>query len=541
MNKQATGCLLASVIFITCLVFAFDFLSVDKHIFHRLKNQLYISYYYYYNDTISHATSHVCPPNTNIDRIFNSFDLDQYPKQNNKLVQQLFNFDDFENLHSNNSAIALQKLRQAIFARVDLKNEMIPNCLNNLPLFVNYGSHHKTGSRFSRLIFESVFKYCGILNKRKLTQFHLIAQAKNFSSMATQNIKRITNDNFFFVSFFGKYPHWPLLLANNEYFVKNFKQNMILLNFIRSPLNVIISAFNYHKQCWQEAWLRCKIAQKDCIYYTVGINLRRWRLGENINYNITTGDNIDNNDTTTTRSAGACADDHQLDSTYRRLTDIDSDYIDFPLLNANERYMSNHEYSNVFECYTKGNLIRKEVIDDLFVKQNQTICHLNSNENISIQERLYYEFVRFLNCEFEELFVSYLIIKNYKYGYNFRMEDYTESSQKFDHFADFLMTRVLNLKFDSKNSDEYLRMMNLMRSNDVHRWSNQDLAKNGHVVSKNSKGQKAKLTTDQQKRILMSQIYKKDDNTLFNVCKSIKDMTQKLDYQWNDQLESYCT
>ena len=475
-----------------------------------------------------HSTN--CSENTELDWVFKSFDT------HGSKFKQNFIFDEFENI--NTTEAAYHKLRTAIFSKISVNNHITPNCLHNLPLFVNYGSHHKTGSQFSRLIFESIAKYCHIN-----ISTHIFSQTTRIGNDKNKN----KHENPVFMKYFGKSPHWPLSLPNIEFISRNYKQNLILLHFIRSPLNTIISGFNFHAQCWPEAWLKCQL-EKECNYQS----LRRWSSNSLAQHRNVSGSNdirgpfspyrfkINHHNAKTGLNYYSCLNSsyyHTFDSTAQKMKKIG--YWGTPLLNVNDDYIGDHTYNRVIDCYTSGGMIKARTIDKVFIDKKQSVCTLYKDETISMAERLYFEFIRYLNCEFEEIYASYLIIKNYKHGYNFRMENYTQSSKKFDQFVHKLMVDVLKLKFNSTNSKEYKTMIKIMRDNDVNRWSEQRINENAHVVSKHATPQGHSSSTDKQKELLMSFQYTADD-VVVDVCQIIKDMTQRLDYEWKAQLQTNC-
>ena len=195
-----------------------------------------------------------------------------------------------------------QTLRNFLFS--DIKEKIRPNCLNNLPLFISFSPHHKSGSFVSRRIKWQLLKYCNIIENSKSSYSYPTIRHANKLNKYIQNTTKLkynfihatfdnisnnnitSNDTYNYINseynavrdlisklkfdfndlysyeYFARLTHWPLNFPNINYFINNYYSNIILLNYIRSPLNIIISGFHYHSDCRQEPWIDCKF-----IYY----------------------------------------------------------------------------------------------------------------------------------------------------------------------------------------------------------------------------------------------------------------------------------
>ena len=150
----------------------------------------------------------------------------------------------------------------------------------------------------------------------------------------------------------------------------------------------------------------------------------------------------------------------------------------------------------------------------------------------SLNQSLYFEFVRYINAEFDEMYHSYILIKNYQYGYNIRMENYTRSSQDFDNFVKYLMIDILNLP-----QNEFKTILKRFASIDIHRMKKRKYKSDNHIATLGKESDISK--TDQIDQLLKIK-YVTDDLKTIHVCKYIKRMMLLLDYQWESQYQAYC-
>lgn len=420
-----------------------------------------------------------------------------------------------------NMARAQSQLRETAFGSI--KHGMRENCFENLPLLVGYNGHHKTGSRFSQNLQKRIFKYCNIPLK-----YHYKLSHTTIGNNQQHWTKHLWYEPNWEIEYFGKTTHWPRQIPNYQFFADAFGLNYILLHFIRSPLNIIISAFNYHKGCFQERWLDCKFANQ----YACQLVPLRWKPPKKY---VTIKHLIRN------RTVDVNYNNHVADSAVSRLTKLETELTKNLMQMMNDRY-SKHKYSqlllddddnhygNLYNCYRRGNMIDENQLYDLFVGEKNSVCKICKNDRIDLQLRLYLEFIRFVNCEFDELYATFLMIKNYTYGYNFRMEYYTNSSEDFDTFTKTIMIDILNLKYENE-------MINFMSKNDVNRWSNKKMGQNKHVVGSNPV---VKVDTKTQIHLLLSFQHVHKDGNVVHVCHIIKDMTLKLHYKWPSEFDAYC-
>ena len=240
------------------------------------------------------------------------------------------------------------------------------------------------------------------------------------------------------------------------------KNSVVLLHFIRAPLNMILSGYNYHKLCpkIEKSWI------------------------------------------------------------HRPIFDRKSNQL---LIN-----------------YIRNDFLKNKI-------GNYSLCQFyNLNQSVvNLVDKLYYEFLRVKYYFFDDINIVYKLLSNIDFGYNFRMENYTATSDDFDKFAHFLVINVLNFKFDLKNSikdrADYNRLINLLRQNDVNRM--QLLMQNSNNESDIKNIDKLHVTRSlynktYQTDLLLKYQYKLDNGNVVNVCKQIKQMTLELDYLW--EWNQYC-
>ena len=455
---------------------------------------------------------------------------------------------DNDNYKSNEFS---QNLRRLIFGS-DSKSRVLQSCADNLPLFVSYSTHHKCGTVFSTKIRQAISRYCHFRSGSATVQYDFnqlyqyIVSNNQLQLHNTNNNANNTNDdnintdeNSDYDQIYNTYflhkrssssqhympygRHWPRSFPDAEIYKKYFDTNIVLIHYIRSPLDTIISGFNYHSSCDHEKWGRCILSTNQCRYMDGRWHSQAFHESTPYyNFIANININIDQNNA------------YDIENNRARHTRVES----LP--------------KSVFDDFKRGGFIRKEQIDQ--ISKNQfTTCGLysnykNKNINIninsssndmhmhllfpSLNQSLYFEFVRYINAEFDEMYHSYVLIKNYQYGYNIRMQDYTRSSQDFDNFIKYLMIDILNLP-----QNEFETILKRFISLDVHRMKNRKRESDTHITTLGKETDISK--TDQIDQLLKIQ-YLTDDLKTIHVCKYIKRMMFLLDYQWESQYQAYC-
>ena len=435
-------------------------------------------------------------------------------------------------------------------------------CYDSLPLFIAYGSHHKTGHEFSSQIAATIFAQCNLNN--------------NGLSIPSKYDTRS--------QYFHHFSNWPIYFPNINYFDNdifldyenktNETAHIILLSYTRSPLSTIISGFNYHRQC-PERWVTCPMIRdmknnfKPCVLRQIrwiqkasnetdnGVHV--W--GDyNYNYNYSYNYNYNYN-----YSGKVNMSDYHQSTRTRRLYDYTGSTFPLP---SYEHYRSSWRrkphiiVKKVFNCFDRDrDLIKSDLLRDI-EKYDLSVCGLYNNKIIinasitdikdikdikekenqlnycNIIERLYFEFVRYINCEFDSTYQTHKWIKEYKYGYEFEMEYYTHSSENYDKFVNNLLTNILGFKINQTiDEKDYHQLTQKLIQLDLNRMTHATMANNSHItrvtdVSNQSLDKKSAIEG------LLSFKYVNDNGVTINVCEKIKQMTLKLDYQWDYQ--AYC-
>ena len=477
-----------------------------------------------------------------------------------RILNNLYNNQDIDN-----------DLRKLIFGSNSYSytqsksSSVLQSCADNLPLFVSYSTHHKCGTVISGKIRQAILKYCH-LRSRSRSKSTPTSKSKSRSPPVQYDFDQLyqyivsnnnnNNDNnnsnqnsdyyqTYYRYFYSKRSrslqymtyqrHWPRSFPDTEIYKKYFDTNIVLIHYIRSPLDTIISGFNYHSSCDHEKWGRCILSTNQCRYMDGRWHSQAFHESTPY-YNFIANININNN-----------------------INIIDQNFNDNDIFARRLKFVrrrGDYDYlpRNVFDDYKRGGFIRYEQINQI-AKQKFTTCGLysnykNKNENInynsgsmgnkfndlymfpSLNQSLYFEFVRYINAEFDEMYHSYVLIKNYQYGYNIRMQDYTRSSQDFDNFIKYLMIDILNLP-----QNEFKTILKRFVSIDIHRMKKKKYKSDSHIATLGKETDISK--TDQIDRLLKIK-YVTDDSKTIHVCKYIKRMMLLLDYQWESQYQAYC-
>lgn len=396
------------------------------------------------------------------------------------------------------------------------------NCRQNLPFYVEIGCHHKQGVDLTRFIVDSICKFCQIpFNIHRFKQSFL-------------------NEN---ATYFNQKPHWPLNFLNvkklynmshtttfsydnngsNYYMREDNNHDIVLLHFVRDALGTIISGYNYHGRCASDVMLHCSIFSHDCSFIHRATSWANAR--NNIAFNI-----------------------------FEEFNETKHFSVKFRRENV-------VEIKNIRYCFERNGLINDRLMS--IIKSNGlTICQLlnmnkrDSKNNFTLTERIYFEFVRFVNCQFDEVYQSYKLIsmiendndkidelKKFKglKGFTFKMQQYTKSKEYFDQFVDRLANDALGLKFYfdkqlqnvSSQYYNYTLLLNLMRKHDINRKSTKTLQNDKHILHRRNN-----INTDYQIDLLLRYKHQVDQNTIIDVCSIIKKMTLLLDDSW--QYDDYC-
>ena len=490
------------------------------------------------------------------------------------------------------AVVYFESPRDIIFGSI--RDKMLPICYSQMPLFIESGTHHKTGHHFATTLVNKILQFCGI-DEHFASTFH----SKHY--------------------YFARQKGWPLKFINTHYFDKYFVDNpIILLHFIRSPLNTIISGFNYHIQC-PESWTQCNLNNKFCEF-----SQSKW-----INVNPNRDSNIDsdllNIKPTTDKSNSSGHIDDKLDqlkthayasmSNQRILLhsgylhnqynqrlqqgkkddDIDdsetSSSSSLPRYSpyGNSKKMKKYKYTSknliwhVDDCLTRKKmyrmgdgiknvarlkLIKQSVLDDV-INRDESLCQFYSRVSKQSQiEALYYEMVRYINCEFDSIYETSKLIANYQFGYTFWMDDYTQSAYNYDIFVNQLVTNVLNLTFDDytimidkknehifvndslfeykfthghnnkfKRKNDFTKLMQKLLPLDLNRWDDRKIVQSSHITRNKNE---STLSIAKNKAIdgLLKFKYVTDGNVIIDACQLIKQMTIMVGRSW--QYDKYC-
>lgn len=451
--------------------------------------------FFFWSLKISHSTDRIYKSNvkTSYEFVIPTYTTQEPIKSNITSVRSIIHSDTFphQNLQ-NNKLLSISKHE---LMNPEPYGRILPQCLQYLPNYVAIGSHHKSGNIFSNQIKYSFFKYCNIFN------FHSFRDMKHRKKRIFRPFHR-NNDKYF-----TRYHHWMhsfpshYFFANkntvtaptrdNDAFAGNnvqgsledadininetkFKKmkmeqlefiyhkgsdanSVAILHFVRAPLNMILSAYNYHKLCPQieHTWINTPIS-----YQSKQENWAKY---------------------------------------------ITVDFWQNKIANK-----------STCEFYNTG--------DD--------------DDELILIDRLYFEFVRVRQIHFNSMKIVYQLLQNVDFGYNFKMEDYTASSDNFDKFADYLIRRVFNLKFDATKRShvkQYQKLMNLLRNHDVNR---KTIEVNGKTDMHSLHFTGSLYNKTYQTDLLLKHHFQVDDGNVVNVCHEIKYMMLELDYEW--KFDQYC-
>ena len=194
----------------------------------------------------------------------------------------------------------------------------------------------------------------------------------------------------------------------------------------------------------------------------------------------------------------------------------------------------------ILQCFEKNSFIRKNDLD-VFKKRSLTVCSLYSNSELynNTIDRLYFEMVRYMNCEFDRNYYTYKLIKDYEYGYQFKMEFFIESSENFDVMINDIMNGIFDMnrfKNDKLFDNEYNKILDIFRQEDLNRMSNTQLSNQHHITNKDNGGKLIEVNDAIDG--LLKYEYRLDDGTVINVCKILKNMETMMDYEW--KFDDYC-
>ena len=271
------------------------------------------------------------------------------------------------------------------------------NCISNLPNYLEFNAFHKSGVVFSENIKMLLFRYCNIYWDTKPTKRNILYFKRHRGGYSFERLKK-----------------------NKEYLSR--KNSTVLLNFMRSPLDTIISGYNYHALCpkLESAWINKPISK-----YI------------------------------------------KIPSKYRDQYGNESEK-----LFANPHHESKAELNKKFYFYPYYSL------EDWNSIKNYSICslHRHMKQTNRTEISLYYEYYLFTRRwrRFEE---TYRVLENKKdnplfNGYNLRMENYIQSTDDFRNFINHLFINILNLKFENtsvnRDCNDYNQFMTLMEKNDIH-------------------------------------------------------------------------
>ena len=158
--------------------------------------------------------------------------------------------------------------------------------------------------------------------------------------------------------------------------------------------------------------------------------------------------------------------------------------------------------------------------------------------NYDIIERLYFELVRYINCEFDSIYETHKLMKEYEYGYEFSMEYYTKSSENYDKWIDNLLTNVLGFKIGHKiDQQEYSQLKTELQKHDINRMSVDKKLETNHITWSGADVTQLIEKTEAIDSLLTFK-YTNDQGIGISACELIKNMTIKLDFQWT--YTSYC-
>ena len=472
--------------------------------------------------------------------------------------------------HSNVNDSSAQKVRQLIFGSI--KSMMRPICYSQMPLFIEAGSHHKTGHHFSRYLVSEILNFCHI-------PIHL---SSKFSPIR---------------EYFHHHSHWPIDFVNIDYFEQYFNGNQIvLLHFVRDPLNTIISGFNYHRQC-PEQWTRCDLRSSSCRYVSRWINdkkkiiqidhgdrrryLSRYRRYNNGHIMHPKRKHVHQYSERTKRSRPK-----PKKKSKHKVLDLDHynnyhyksglpPYTSYANSKKITKYSDRHnQIIKAFDGLTRqiGNnnasqLIKNNMLQKI-IDYDYSLCKFyDTIYKSSPFEAIYYEMVRYMNAEFDSIYESYKLVNDYQFGYNLWMDNYTYSSYMYDIFINKLVRDILKLTFDDytieindynddilvrnsnvfkykhvkkQKTNDFTQLMQTLLRLDINRMNVKERKKNSHITrfENHLSTNKDALTKKDQIDGLLKFRYVNDDNVQINPCQIIKEMTLKLNLVW--QYDKYC-
>ena len=172
--------------------------------------------------------------------------------------------------------------RKQIISKQELWNPQFygnisSRCIRDLPNYVVIGTHHKTGVVFANMIKLSFFQFCNIYYPTLKSLKH-----EKEKDVDREKLEEIKENN---EKYFTRFHHWTKsfpsyyftrvtnkndttkmnLISDNFVYHRGCDNNSVsILHFIRSPLNMILSAYNYHKLCpkMERDWINNTIRTK---------------------------------------------------------------------------------------------------------------------------------------------------------------------------------------------------------------------------------------------------------------------------------------
>ena len=270
--------------------------------------------------------------------------------------------------------------------------------------------------------------------------------------------------------------------------IQKKRRNTLYIHFFREPVDTIISGYYYHLKCKEKEIVNKTINQYHCsplCYFQI-----KYLYKHLINGNLDKYENVFHVM-------------YQASNKYMKCFEFDE----------LQKYISSDFVENIINKNAKYQLNRKLSIKEFY-------STLNSND-IDNKIGLFWEFVRYFNCEWANIYIPHLIGSQY-----FKPNG--------DNFIEYNLRDFMNIQGFERNVNELLNALSIGKSderdnlfgllNKVNKLNGGEIEHSNKHITKN----------DYNKPIVIDQLLSIDKS----ICVVIKNLTIYLDYQWKYSL--YC-
>ncbi len=371
------------------------------------------------------------------------------------------------------------------------ENDICPNTKNEIckylfPYQALYSVHHKTGHKLSFNLFKKIRNWCNI------------------------EINDI-NQTIYSKYYLKKFDSYDFLDKTNELlYLNESTRNVIIFHFIRSPLNTILSGYQFHKK-GLENWLKTSlnILGKKKSYHNKQLEIN---ISKNIEYLNKIFVNQEFNITKDFRSLK----DYLLKYPYQRSRKcFETKYI------LNIDWQNKKLYNHSLQYALDNNLKIKKWYN------------LNDKTGYGI----FWEFVRYYNCEYPIIFLMNNIYTKYNYlkwNYIFFNLDSFFTSDGFDKNINILLDH-LNI-IDNKKNNIILNNHNIynlnitkFRNNLTQLLKYEDRSSIYKKISTVSDNRFKHITTGRYNKTALKTIL---FSIHYKICEIIKNLTLSMKFKW---------